>query len=120
MSTVLSVLTYVVVVKYRRVVRKIHKTTDESDTIRCTAGMGELREEVWIDASGKAVRYNLAFINHHLYAKDNGRVLGYDTSHGFLHRHYAGSTERIDPAPYVEIFDRFLAEVEELKKRKML
>ncbi len=47
-------------------------------------------------------------------------MLGYDTAHGFLHRHYTGSIERIDPAPYVEIFDRFLAEVEELKKRKTL
>ncbi len=98
----------------------MYKVTDESAIIRCAVGVGELREEVWIDASGKEVRYNLAFINHHLHAKDNGRVLGYDTAHGFLHRHYAGSIEKIDPTSYSDVFDRFLAEVEELKKRKML
>ncbi len=96
------------------------KAIDESAIVRCAVGIGELREEVWIDASGKEVRYNLAFINHHLYAADNGRVLGYDTAHGSLHRHYAGNIKMIEPAPYCEIFDRFLEEVQALKQRKTL
>ncbi len=38
---------------------------------------------------------------------DNGRVLGYDNSHGYSHRHYLGS---ITPEPfdgYEKLYDRF-------------
>ncbi len=82
--------------------------------------MGEIREEVWADIDGGIVRYNLAFICFGLYAGDNGRVLVYDTAHGYLHRHFAGAVEPVTPAPYATVFHRFLAEVAELKGRKML
>lgn len=52
------------------------KVTDEVAAIGCACGDGLIREEVWKDASGQIVRYNLAFINFHLFAGDNGRVLG--------------------------------------------
>jgi len=94
--------------------------TDEVTPIRCIAGDGLIREEVWKADDGSIIRYNLAFINFHLFAGDNGRVLGYDTAHGFPHRHFAGMIEAIEPAPYVEIFDRFIAEVEALKVRRWL
>jgi hypothetical protein len=96
------------------------KVTDEAAVIQCAAGPGVIREETWEDAQGNLIRYNLAFINFHLCAKDNGRVLGYDTAHGRLHRHFAGKVEVIDPAPYDEVFERFLSEVDELKRRRKL
>ena len=46
----------------RRPVQKPVKVTDEAALIRCTAGDGLIREEVWKDAEGKVIRFNLAFI----------------------------------------------------------
>ena len=96
------------------------KATDESAAIRCVAGDGLIREEMWEDAKGNAVRYNLAFVNFHLFSGDNGRVLGYDTAHGSPHRHFAGTVAVIEPAPYREIQGRFIAEVDKLKKQRKL
>jgi hypothetical protein len=66
------------------------------------------------------VRYNLAFINFHLFAGDHGRVLGYDTAHGQVHRHFAGAVEAIEPAGYDDILERFIGEVNELRTRRKL
>jgi hypothetical protein len=96
------------------------KVIDESSVIRCAAGNGVVREEVWVDVDGMVVRYNLAFINFHLFAGDNGRVLGFDTAHGQPHRHFAGTIEVIEPAPYDDIHGRFVAEVDELRRRGKL
>lgn len=96
------------------------KTVDESAVIRCAVGTGIIREEVWTNASGTEVRYNLAFINHLLFAGDNGRVLGYDTAHGYLHRHYTGAVTKVEPTSYSEILERFIAEIGELRKKKKL
>ena len=96
------------------------KVTDESAAIRCVAGDGLIREEMWEDAKGNVVRYNLAFVNFHLFSDDNGRVLGYDKAHGFPHRHFAGTVKVIEPAPYREIHARFIAEVDKLKKQRKL
>lgn len=53
------------------------------------------------------VRYNLAYINHALYSKDNGRVLGYDNAHGTHHRHFKGNSEEITYAGFGDIKARF-------------
>jgi hypothetical protein len=99
---------------------KLVKVTDEAIIVRCAAGDGMIREEMWEDEKGNAGRYNLAFINFHLFSKDNGRVLGYDTAHGHLHRHFAGTVEVIEPAPFRVIVARFMAELGELKLRRRL
>jgi hypothetical protein len=104
----------------RKKAAKPIKVTDEVAAIRCAVGDGAIREEVWKDVAGAVVRYNLAFINFELFAGDNGRVLGYDTAHGFPHRHFAGVVEAIERAPYDEVYDRFIAEVGKLKKRRKL
>jgi len=101
-------------------VSKPVKVTDEIAAIDCAAGDGLIREEVWKDATGKVVRFNLAFICFGLFAGDNGRVLGYDTAHGQVHRHFAGTVNEIGPAEYGEILERFIAEVSELKTRRKL
>jgi hypothetical protein len=103
----------------KRVARPV-KVTGEIAAIGCAAGDGLIREEVWKDAAGRVVRYNLAFINSYLFAADNGRVLGYDTAHGQAHRHFAGSVEAIGPAAYGDIRERFVAEVSELRTRRKL
>ena len=58
------------------------KETDHVTRFRCAGGIGILREEVWVNARGEVVRYNLAFLLPHLFKKDHGRVLGYDNAHG--------------------------------------
>ena len=96
------------------------KVTDEVAASSCAAGDGLIREEVWKDSSGQVIRYNLAFINFHLFAKDNGRVLGYDSAHGSQHRHFAGVVKEIEPVAYGDILSRFIAEVNELRKLRTL
>lgn len=61
-------------------------------------GGGKLKELVIQDEHGKLVHYSLAYINPLIYAGDNGRVLGYDNSHGSPHKHYLGN---ITPEPHL-------------------
>ena len=60
------------------------------------------------------VSYSLAYINLRVFAKDNGRVLGYDNSHGFHHRHFKGTVEAVDFSTYDALAERFFNEVHEL------
>ena len=66
-----------------------------------------LRREIWVDRSHRVVRYNLAYINHLIYAGDHGRVLGYDSAHGYHHRHYRGKVTTIRFASFGQIEARF-------------
>lgn len=91
---------------------------DETTQVRCALGQGIIREEVWQDSRGAVVKYNLAFINHSLYTCDNGRVLGYDNSHGKHHRHYAGAEQRFSFVSYEKLMKRFLKEVRGLRDKK--
>ncbi|KAB2318970.1 transcriptional regulator [Betaproteobacteria bacterium SCN1] len=97
----------------------VRKTTDETYRIASKRGNGILRREVWIDdATGRVTRYNLAYINHNLFAGDNGRVIGYDNAHGSHHRHYFGSMEPVEFVSFEEIEDRFERDWIALKERK--
>jgi hypothetical protein len=96
------------------------KDMDAKTPIKCAAGMGEIREETWVDGNGDVCRYNLAFICFGLFAGDNGRVLGYDTAHGRAHRHFAGAVTYIDAIRYEDLLNRFILEVAELRERKRL
>jgi hypothetical protein len=49
-----------------------------------------LREEVWMNTKNEVEKYNPAFLLPHAFAKNNGRVLGYDNAHGVHERHYPG------------------------------
>jgi hypothetical protein len=40
----------------------LRKVVDEVTPVRCAAGRGLIREEVWLDADQEIARYNLAFI----------------------------------------------------------
>jgi hypothetical protein len=72
----------------------VEKIVDETILMRRRGA--KLGEEVWQTAGGKTVKYNLAYINVRRCGVDNGRVLGYDKSHGYHHRHFMGTTEPIE------------------------
>lgn len=84
------------------------KIIDESHKISDRPGNGKLRREIWVDPiTGEVTRYNLAYINHRLYAGDNGRVVGYDNAHDGHHRHYCGVVEPVDFVSFEDIEERF-------------
>lgn len=83
------------------------KIIDEIHTIAEKRGNGQLRREVWVDRDGRVTRYNLAYINHRLHARDNGRVVGYDNAHGYHHRHYFGGVEPVAFVSFEDVEDRF-------------
>jgi hypothetical protein len=72
-----------------------------------------LKDQVWYE-DGKVVSYNLAYINLKLFSRDNGRVLGYDNSHGYHHRHFLGKVEAFEYTSYEALARHFLEEVHEL------
>ena len=86
----------------------IRKAVDERFYLSSAKGGGMLRREIWVDVSGRVVRYNLAYINHLIYAGDHGRVLGYDSAHGCHHRHCRGKVTTVR----FESFERIEARVE--------
>lgn len=95
---------------------------DDAFAIHRSKGNGMLRRQIWVDHQGKVTRYSLAYINHQLFAGDNGRVLGFDNAHGYHHRHCMGETEPIIYKNFVELEKRFQEEFEviheKIKKKK--
>ena len=75
-----------------------------------------LRREIWVDRTGRVVRYNLAYINHPIYGGDDGRVLGYDSAHGRHHRHCRGSVTIVPFESFEQIEFRFQTEWNRLAK----
>lgn len=102
----------------RRSRQVLTKVVDEEFVVRCRSGsVGVFREEVFQNARGAVVKYNLAFIHFGLCQADNGRVLGYDNAHGSHERHWMGSSEIVAWRDYATIFNRFMRELEELKEQ---
>lgn len=64
------------------------------------------------------VKYSLAYINHRRCTVDNGRVLGYDNSHDYHHRHFMGRVEDIHFPGYEALVNRFQSEVQELWRKE--
>ena len=79
-----------------------------------------LRREIWVDCRGRVVRYNLAYINHLIYAGDDGRVLGYDSAHGRHHRHCKGKVTTVGFESFEQIEARFQKEWNRLVKEVRL
>lgn len=65
--------------------------------------------------NGEIPSFSFAYINLNYCSVDNGRVLGYDNSHGFAHKHYYGN---IIPLPtsvqYSSIYSMFKSELGEI------
>ena len=87
-----------------------HKAVNDRLYVPRAKGGGILRREIWINAHGEVVRYNLAYINHLIYPGDNGRVLGYDSAHGSHHRHYKGKVTAVELDNFEEIDATFQKE----------
>lgn len=94
------------------------KIIDEIHQISGRRGNGQLRREIWVDDHDRVVRYNLAFINHHLFQGDNGRVVGYDNAHGYHHRHYFGTVEAVVFESFEQIEGLFETDWLALRRRK--
>ena len=74
-------------------------------------GGGVLKERVIRELpSKKVISYALAYMNPMIYSGDNGRVLGYDNSHGFSHRHYLGTVTAEAFPGYEALYERFESE----------
>jgi hypothetical protein len=59
----------------------------------------------------------MAYINPLIFSGDNGRVIGYDNTHHFHHRHYFGEMSEInDFSSYQELLYRFEKELKEFIK----
>ena len=83
------------------------KAIDDTVILPVKQGNGMLKYSVRVDNKGKIARYSLTYINPHLCNIDNGRVLGFDNSHGYHHRHYMGQEEKISFNSYEDIAKRF-------------
>jgi len=94
----------------------LRKVADDRLYLSKAKDSGMLRREIWVDGEGRVVRYNLAFINHLIYAGDNGRVLGYDSAHGIHHRHFKGKSIAVNFKRFERIEARFQREWSRLVK----
>lgn len=88
-------------------------TTIEIHRLKGKRKGASLKEQVWFE-DGAIVAYSLAYINLRRCSVDNGRVLGYDNSHDYHHRHFMGKVETIEFTSYAAIVERFIGEVHEL------
>lgn len=73
---------------------------------------------MWQTFDGEVTKYNLAYINHLVCGPDNGRVLGYDNSHEWHHRHFMGNVEPVEFTDYASLVKRFEEEVRELWRQE--
>ena len=96
----------------------IRKTVDTEYVLTRPRKGAKLKEEVWQTVDGEVVRYSLAYINHRICGVDNGRVLGYDNSHEYHHRHFMGTVEPIEFENYRSFLASFETEVNELWKEE--
>jgi hypothetical protein len=94
------------------------KVVDETILLKRPRRGAKLREEVWQTPDGKVVKYNLAYINHLVCQADHGRVLGYDNSHDYHHRHLMGNVEDFEFKDYESLAARFLEEVHALWRKE--
>jgi hypothetical protein len=99
--------------------RKIEfkKVISEQFSINPRKGGGILKIKAWENDKEEIVKYSIAYINHHVFSGDNGRVIGYDNSHDTHHRHYCGQISEVnDFISYQELIECFENELKEFIK----
>lgn len=101
-------------VKQRKAVKKETLCINESTYIHRKKGNGIVKRQIWVDENNQVSRYSLAYINHHLFQEDNGRVLGYDNAHGYHHKHLMGIVESVEFTRFEDIEIKFQQEFEAL------
>jgi hypothetical protein len=92
---------------------KVEKRVDLTSYLTGRRRGAVVKEEVWYDGT-EMVKYSLAYVNPRICAVDNGRVLGYDNSHGYHHRHFKGTTKDIEFTGYEALLEQFEKEVQQL------
>lgn len=98
--------------------KQTHRYAPPDVRIPARLGGGILKEFVEHEvSSGKLQRYALAYINPAIFAKDNGRVLGYDNAHGYPHRHYMGQVSPQPEMSWEQIREKFEQEWREIAMR---
>ncbi len=101
-------------VRKREIKHKFKKVVSEQFPVNPKRGGGLVKIEVWENDNREVVKYSMAYINHLIFAGDNGRVLGYDNTHNYHHKHYFGEiSEVLDFVSYQELVDRFEQEIKE-------
>ena len=96
--------------------KKYIKVIDEQFIVPYEKGDGIIKFEAW-EFEGSIVKYAMAYINRSIFPNDNGRVMGYDNSHNFHHKHYLGQiTELDDFVNYQELVRRFKNDIKEFVK----
>ena len=92
------------------------KVIDEQFVVSYEKGGGIIKFEAW-EYENKIVKYNMAYINKSIFSNDNGRVIGYDNSHNFHHKHYFGQINELDDfVDYQDLVQRFKNEIKEFLK----
>ena len=92
------------------------KAVDEQFIVPYDKGGGIIKFEAW-EYESQIVKYNMVYINKSVFPNDNGRVMGYDNSHNFHHKHYFGKiTELDDFKNYQEQVQRFKNNIKEFIK----
>ncbi len=95
--------------------RKKHytKTVDERFVISEENGGGQIKFEVW-EYKGSVIKYSMVYVNHNIFAGDNGRVVGYDNTHDYHHKHYFGKIFPVtDFVSYEAMVERFRNDLKE-------
>ena len=97
--------------------KPFQKVVSELFPIAEKRGGGQIKIEAWEDIDGKIVKYSIVYINHLIYADDNGRVLGYDNTHNYHHKHYLGQITPVESfISYQDLVERFEKEIKEFIK----
>jgi len=92
------------------------KVIDEKFIVPTQKGSGVIKFEAW-EYENQIVKYNMFYINKEIFPNDNGRVIGYDNSHNFHHKHYLGEIYKIDDfINYQDLVQRFKEDIKEFVK----
>jgi len=78
----------------RRINPSVRTTKIEEHRLKGKRRGAVLKEQIWFE-DGQVVAYSLAYVNLKRCSLDNGRVLGYDNSHDYHHRHFMGTVEPV-------------------------
>jgi len=93
---------------------------DESFKIADKKGNGQICIQYLLNReTGEIPVYSMAYINHAICSKDNGRVLGYDNAHGEHHMHDMGTYIPVEFESFEKTLELFQEQWQKhLKKRK--
>ncbi len=96
---------------------KLKKVVSEQFPVNQKTGGGILKIEAWENEDGEIVKYSMAYINPLIFSDDNGRIIRYDNTHNFHHKHYSGEISEVsDFISYQDLVDRFEKDIKEFIK----